>query len=109
MLSRIGWGLSTRLSKAFLILTVPQKCAFSHVVESTNAVHGIFITVNKVKTQSHRALFSEAGRVKVGTETFPKMQFWSIEEFFDNRPAKLPAMAEPESGKALQQGLIYAC
>ena len=69
-----------------------------------NAVCGVFITMNKVDIQKRRAPeFESMGRFEMESKDYPRLQFWSIEEYFDNRFPDLPPMLNPYTGKPMLQ------
>ena len=80
--------------------------AFMHVRCQAKAKYGVFITNHKVTARKQRALFAEAGYSKEGADTFPHMQFWSIDEYFAGTQPNLPTLAEPESGLAVHRQLL---
>ena len=78
---------------------------FLHVMEREDAVCGVFITIKKVdgrKRSAHQE-FANMGRVEIGASSYPRVQFWSIEEFFDGRFPHLPPMLNPYTGQPMAQ------
>ena len=41
----------------------------------------------------------------VGASRYPRVQVWSIADYFDGRIPQLPALADPYTGKAVQSRL----
>ena len=78
---------------------------FLHVMEREKASAGIFITMKKTTTSSALAEAGKLGNYKIGASMYPKLQFWSIEEYLEGHTPKLPTMADPDTGKALQETL----
>ncbi|MCY4050803.1 MAG: hypothetical protein OXE41_08725 [Gammaproteobacteria bacterium] len=78
---------------------------FLHVMEREKASAGIFITMNKTTTSSVLAEAGKLSNYKIGASLYPKLQFWSIEEYLEGHTPKLPTMADPDTGKALQETL----
>ena len=77
---------------------------FLHVVRRENAALGIYITLNKVSSAKARAESRELGTVSYGGQSaFPRVQLWSIEEYFDHRMPGLPIMADPYTGDPIYQ------
>ena len=46
------------------------------------------------------------GSITVGGATYPRLQRWSMAEYFDQRPPLLPLMADPYTGKPMQMRLV---
>ena len=62
---------------------------------------GVFITLERpVKAWGAEA--AEAGKYRVGAESYPRYQMWSIEEFFEGSRPHLPAMLDPLTGRPIQ-------
>ena len=78
---------------------------FLHVVNSNNAALGIYITLEPVTSRAARAEAAALGSVSVGAAEYPRVQFWSIRDYFDGRQANLPVMADPNTGRAMQPPL----
>ena len=84
---------------------------FCHVVERESKeysghVFGVFITVDPVTGQNAVSEANGMGRVKIGAQPYPKMQFWSISDFYSNRPPMLPALKDSFTGKQIQDTLF---
>ncbi len=83
--------------------------AFRGVMASEEATLGIFITLRKVVGQQRRNADAEQadfGSLHQGVSTFPRLQLWSIEEYFEDRFPQLPILAHPYTGKALEGPLL---
>ena len=78
---------------------------FLHVVEREDAAVGIFITLDPVSSGGARAAAREQGEIAVGAERYPRVQFWSIADFFEGRKPSLPTLADPYRGGAVQPAL----
>lgn len=79
---------------------------FLHTVNREKAALGIYITLDKVTSRNAKAEASTAGTFKMGAKTYPKVQLWSIAEHFDDREPRLPALADPYTGKAMQRDIL---
>ena len=79
---------------------------FLHVVERENAALGVYITVDSVKSGEARAEARAKGTVSVGASVFPRVQLWSISDFFEGRWPNLPTLTNPYTGKPIQSTLI---
>ena len=79
---------------------------FLHVVEREPAACGVFITLDRVSSSQARALAAEQGRVTFGAQHYPRVQLWSIEDYFEDRLPHLPALADPNTGKPMQPALL---
>ena len=83
--------------------------AFRGVMASEEAALGIFITLHKVGGRQRRNAERELagfGMFQQGASEFPRLQLWSIEEYYDDRFPYLPTLAHPITGKALEGPLI---
>ena len=80
---------------------------FLHAVRREKAAMGVFVTLDTVMSRNALAEAREAGDVTIGAKRYPKVQIWSIAQYFDNREPNLPPLADPFTGKAMQ-GDIHA-
>ncbi|MCY3836131.1 MAG: site-specific DNA-methyltransferase [Anaerolineaceae bacterium] len=83
--------------------------AFRGVMASEEAALGIFITLRKVEGQQRRNAERELagfGSLQQGAAKFPRLQLWSIEEYYDDRLPVLPTLAHPFTGRPLEGPLI---
>ncbi len=83
--------------------------AFRGVMASEDAALGVFITLHQVTGRQRRNAEAEAaglGTLGQGADSFPRLLLWSIEEYYDDRFPKLPTLAHPITGKALEGPLI---
>lgn len=62
---------------------------------------GVFITLEP-PPKSWKAEAAEAGRFRLGADSYPRCQMWSIEEFFEGIRPHLPAMLDPLTGRPMQ-------
>ena len=46
------------------------------------------------------------GTYKVGASEYPRLQFWSAEEYLKGTRPHLPSMADPYTGKAVQADMF---
>lgn len=75
---------------------------FLHVVERDNAAAGVFITTDPVTSPAARAEASQQGDIAFGASRYPRVQLWSIADFFEGKMPSLPALADPYTGRAVQ-------
>ena len=75
---------------------------FLHVMEREKATAGIFVTMNKTATGAALAEAKKLGNYKIGASSYPRLQFWSIEEYFAGHKPNIPPMSDPDTGKAMQ-------
>lgn len=83
--------------------------AFRGVMASEEAALGIFITLRKVVGRQRQNADRELagfGLLQQETASFPRLQLWSIEEYYDDRLPQLPTLAHPFTGRALEGPLI---
>ena len=70
---------------------------FCYTLESGNAACGVFITLNPIgqRSPAHK-IAAEQGNITVDNATYPRLQLWSVKEFFETgtRP-NLPSMVDP--------------
>ena len=78
---------------------------FLHVVNSNNAALGIYITLEPVTSRAARAEAAALSSIRIGAAEYPRVQFWSIQDYFDGRRPNLPVMADPNTGRAMQPSL----
>ena len=78
---------------------------FLHVLERENAACGIYITLEQVRSRSARAEAIAKGDIQVGARRYPRVQLWSIQEYFERRFPELPTLADPFTGKPIQPSL----
>lgn len=78
---------------------------FLWTLERENAALGVFITLNPVTSRHAHAELLRLGNVTVGTETYPRVQTWSLKEHFEGKRLRLPDMRNPYTGKPLQPTL----
>ncbi len=74
---------------------------FLHVVAREGAALGLFITLDPVTSRAARAEAAGAGSVMFGTSTYPKVQLWSVSQWFAGERPDLPALADPYTGKPM--------
>ena len=83
--------------------TIDQVRAFARVIDSKKAAMGIFITPDgEGITVGMRDVARGLGSFKQrpdSTTEYPRMQFWSIGDFFDDKWPSMPAMLDPYTGK----------
>ena len=82
--------------------------AFCHVLNDNNAACGVFITLLPIGKRSRvHATAARLGRITIGNATYPRLQFWSIQEFYAHgtRP-KLPPLADPYKDRTAQTRLM---
>ena len=78
---------------------------FLWTLERENAALGVFITLNPVTSRHAHAELLRPGNVTVGTETYPRVQTWSLKDYFEGKRLRLPDMRNPYTGKPLQPTL----
>ena len=81
---------------------------FLHVMEREKATAGIYITLEKTTAKNAAAQSAKRGTYKIAASSFPRLQFWSIEEHMSESRTipNLPPMADPNTGKAMQVDLF---
>ena len=84
--------------------SLEQFRAFRSALERDKAALGCFITLEPVSSPSAKREAASMGEVAVQASRFPRMQLWSIADYFDGRMPALPTMKNPYTGRALAQG-----
>ena len=79
---------------------------FGHVIKRDSAGLGCYLTLDRIDTSGARNETARMGTVRVSGTSYPRMQRWSMAEYFDGLSPKLPLMADPYSGKPLQPRFI---
>lgn len=79
---------------------------FIGVVLNRKAAMGIYVTLDKPTAHNAYAQAAELGSVHAGASEFPKMQLWSIADYFEKRKPDLPPLADPVTGKAMHPDMF---
>ena len=79
---------------------------FGHVIVRDRAALGCYVTLARVETAAAKTESAGMGTVLVGGITYPRLQRWSIADYFAERPPMLPLMADPYTGKPMQMRLV---
>ena len=77
---------------------------FCYTLTERNAACGVFITLRPIgKRSSVHATAGKFGRITIGNATYPRLQFWSIQEFYAHgtRP-NLPPLVDPYKDRTAQ-------
>ena len=84
--------------------------AFARVIEENKAAMGIFLTMDKKVTKDMRTVATSFGSLKYpgSSKEYPRFQFWSIEEYFDDLEPKLPDMRDPYTGKKAETADLFS-
>lgn len=86
---------------------IDHLCAFIHVINRDNAALGCFVTLEPVDTPRSKREIAQLSNIYVEGVPFPRMQIWSIKDYFDNQFARLPIMNDPYTGKPTRQLEIF--
>ena len=78
---------------------------FLWTLEREKAAMGVFITLNPVTSRNAQTEILRLGTVTIGTETYPRVQTWSLKAHFEGNRLRLPDMRNPYTGKPLQPSL----
>lgn len=79
---------------------------FCNVVRREPAALGIYITLDSKPTAAARRELARVGHVQIGSREYPKVQMWSIRDYFEQRLPDLPGMADPYTGQP-DQPLLF--
>lgn len=74
---------------------------FIHVTDRDQAALGCYVTLKPVNSSAARMEVVNTGKVSVESNQFPRMQIWSIKDYFDERIPRLPLMNDPYTGKPM--------
>lgn len=74
---------------------------FIGVTDSNSAALGYYITLLPVTSRAAKTKVLETGKVSIDKNQFPRMQLWSIDDFFNGRKPILPVMTDPYTGKRI--------
>jgi len=85
--------------------TVDQLKSFVSTMQGRDFELGVFITVEKFDTPTVKQWVGRAGKLTIGDSRFNRLVMWSMEEYFQGGYPRLPAMAHPRTGQALQSEL----
>ena len=80
---------------------------FCRVVDREQAAMGIYITLDSNPTVAARKEMAKMGRLRIGSADYPRVQMWSIQDYFEQRKADLPGLTDPYSGKPMQEFLFH--
>ena len=80
---------------------------FIHVVNRDDAVVGVFITLDSVTSKEARKEVAKTGKVFVDGYEYPRVQMWSIQDYFNNKLPRLPIMTDPYTGKIMRQKDLF--
>lgn len=84
--------------------------SFAQAIDSQNAIMGVFITLEKYTSPTASETAVKLGNFSIGAQEYPRLQFWSIEEYFDTSPPRLPwtpPMVNPLTGKSETPSLDF--
>ena len=79
---------------------------FNHVIDRDRAALGCYLTVDRIDTHAARTETAGMGTIQVGGMAYPRMQRWSMADYFNQLPPILPVMADPYTGKPMQMRLV---
>ena len=78
---------------------------FIHVVNRDKAALGIFITLEPVTSTEARVEVAKEAMVKIKSREFSKINLWSIQDLYENRPMVMPEMLDPYATQKRQIGI----
>ncbi len=79
---------------------------FLHVAEREHAALAVFITLDPVSSPSAIAEAANKGEKTLGANSYPRMQLWTIAQYFEGIKPNLPAMLDPFTGKAMHPDMF---
>ncbi len=75
---------------------------FLWVLEREKALFGVFITLEPITSSQAKSELARLGEITVGASVYPRVQPWSVQDYFDGRLPQLPPMNDPYTGKPLR-------
>ena len=81
---------------------------FLAVLEREDAACGVYITLDPVTSPSARDEAGEKGTLQIGASEFPRVQLWSIADYFQGQQPNLPVLNDPYTGAPAQLTMIRA-
>ena len=82
---------------------------FLHVIEREQAALGVYITLDAINSSDAKKEVANKGEFIIGASRYPRVQLWSISEYFASstlRLPTLPAMLDPFTGQALHPDMF---
>jgi len=76
---------------------------FIHVTNRDNAALGCIVTLAPVTSKEAQKEAVTAEKASITHTRFPRVQTWSIKDYFDERSPRLPIMNDPYTGKPMGQ------
>ena len=80
--------------------------AFVTTMDQKSALIGVYVTLKRITSPSANKIASEMGQIKYNGSAYPRLQIWSIEEYFDKKKPDLPTMKNPWTGKKMGEDLF---
>ncbi len=75
---------------------------FLWVLEREKALFGVFITLEPVTSAQAKSEMARLGEITVGASVYPRVQSWSVQDYFAGRLPSLPPMNDPYTGKPMR-------
>ena len=79
-----------------------QVRAFLSRVQSEGAAFGIYITLDPVTSPSALSEARDLGHIQIESSRFPRVQFWSIQDYFAGIRPEIPVLSDPYTGRPLE-------
>ncbi len=79
---------------------------FLGVMERDRAAMGVFITLNSATSPHAHTEAGRKGSIRMGASQYPRAQLWSIDDHFRKNQPHMPPLADPYTGKEMQQPLF---
>ncbi len=75
---------------------------FLWLMEREQALLGVFITLEPVTSSQAKSEVARLGELTIDASVYPRVQSWSVCDYFDGRFPRLPPMNDAYTGKPLQ-------
>ena len=74
---------------------------FLYTIDREDALLGIYITNKRVTSKAAQQEIARFGSVRVGMRDYPRIQLWSMEDYFDGKRCFIPTMRDPFTAKEI--------
>ena len=79
---------------------------FCGVVTRERAALGVHITLDAEPTSGAMREMSRMVQIRIGGDEYPRVQMWSMRDYFEQRKPHLPGLADPYTGAPAQELLF---
>ena len=80
---------------------------FQRVIAREKAAAGVYVTLERQTARGARGAAAELGTIQVSPRRYPKLQLWSVEELLEGQLPNHRDMADPYTGKLVEQRELF--